>query len=64
MEEYALDSEEAAYEDPGEHAPMRFMAAEGGFHDGKLLTGGIRNTPHLTARLAQIIPTRRPPPCK
>ena len=26
MEEYALDSAEEAYEDPGEQAPMVFMA--------------------------------------
>ena len=34
MEEYALDYSEAAYEDPWEQAPMGFMAAGGGFHDG------------------------------
>ena len=34
MEEYAFNSAEAAYEDPGEQAPMGFMAAWGGFHDG------------------------------
>ena len=27
MEEYALASAEAAYEDPGEQAPMEFLAA-------------------------------------
>ena len=34
IEEHVLDSEEATYEDPGEHAPRGFMAAGGGFHDG------------------------------
>ena len=34
MEEYALISAEMAYEDPGEHTPIEFMAAGGGFHDG------------------------------
>ena len=33
MEEYALASEEATYEDPGQQAPMGFMAAGGGFCD-------------------------------
>ena len=33
MEEYSLASAKAAYEDPGEQAPMGFMAAGGGFHD-------------------------------
>ena len=27
MEEYALDSAEAAYENPGEQTPMGFMAS-------------------------------------
>ena len=34
MEVYALASAEAAYEDPGEQAPMVFMSAGGGIHDG------------------------------
>ena len=34
MEEYALASAEAAYEDPGEQAPMGFMATGVVFHDG------------------------------
>ena len=34
MEEYALASAEAAYEDPGEHVPMVFLASGGGFHYG------------------------------
>ena len=34
MEEYALDSTEEDYEDPGEHAPMGLMVAVGVFHDG------------------------------
>ena len=34
MEEYVLYSEEAAYEDPREQAPMVFMAIGGGFRDG------------------------------
>ena len=36
IEEYALDSVETAYEDPGEQAPMGFMTAGGGFHDGNV----------------------------
>ena len=32
--EYALASAEAAYEDPGEYAPMGIMSSAGGFHDG------------------------------
>ena len=36
MEEYALASIEAAYEDPREHASMGFMAAGGGFKDGNI----------------------------
>ena len=36
MEEYALASEEEAYEDTMEHVPMVFMAAVGGFHDGNV----------------------------
>ena len=36
MEEYALDSTEAAYEYPREKASMRFMAAGGGFNDGNV----------------------------
>ena len=36
MEEDSLASEEAVYEDPGEQAPMGFMAAGGGFHDGNV----------------------------
>ena len=28
LEEYALDSEEAAYKNPGEQAPMGFMSSE------------------------------------
>ena len=32
MEEYALASAEAAYEDPREQAPMGFRVAGGGFH--------------------------------
>ena len=34
MEEYALASVEAYYEDPGEHGPMGFMASVEGFKDG------------------------------
>ena len=34
LEEYALASEEMAYEDTGEYARMGFMAVGGGFHDG------------------------------
>ena len=34
IEEYALASSEAAYEDLGEHALMGFIAAGRGFHDG------------------------------
>ena len=34
MEEYELDSEEAAYEDPGEQVPMVLMESRGGFNDG------------------------------
>ena len=34
MEEYVLASAEEAYEYPGGKAPMVFMAAGGGFHDG------------------------------
>ena len=34
MEEYALASAEAAYENPGKQAPMVFMEAGGRFHDG------------------------------
>ena len=34
MEEYALASIEADYEDPGEQATTGFMAVGGGFHDG------------------------------
>ena len=34
MGEYALSSAEAAYEDPGEQAPMGFVASGVGFHDG------------------------------
>ena len=33
MQEYALASTEAAYEDPGEQAPVVFMDSEGLFHD-------------------------------
>ena len=36
MEEYALASAEAAYEDTMEQAPMGFMATGGGFHDGNV----------------------------
>ena len=63
MEEYALASAEADYEDPGEQAQMGFMAAGGGFHDEMFLTGGIRNTPNYPVRLAQTIPTGMPRPC-
>ena len=34
MEEYALDSAEVDYGDPGEQAPMVFMDLGEGFHDG------------------------------
>ena len=34
MEEFSLDSAESAYEDPGEQAPMGFMASVGVFHNG------------------------------
>ena len=34
IEEYALASAEAAYEDPGEHVPMVFLASGVGFHYG------------------------------
>ena len=34
MVEYVLASAEEAYEYPGGKAPMVFMAAGGGFHDG------------------------------
>ena len=34
MEEYALASAKAAYEDPGEQAPMGFMVTGGGFYGG------------------------------
>ena len=37
MEEYVLDSVKAAYEDTEEQAPMGFMTAGGGFHDGNYL---------------------------
>ena len=33
LKEYALASAEAAYEYPGEKAPMGFMDSGGGFHD-------------------------------
>ena len=33
LEEYALDSVEAAYEYPGQQAPMGFMASGGEFHE-------------------------------
>ena len=36
MEEYALAYVEAACEDPGEQAPMEFMAGGGGFHEGNV----------------------------
>ena len=36
MEEYALASEEVAYEYPEEQAPMRFMTLGEGFNDGKV----------------------------
>ena len=36
MEEYALASSEAAYEDPEEQARMGFMVEGGGFHDGNV----------------------------
>ena len=34
LEEYTLDAAEAAYEEPGEQAPIVFMASWGGFNDG------------------------------
>ena len=34
MEEYALTSAEAVYEDPGEQAPKVFVAEGRGFNDG------------------------------
>ena len=36
MEEYALASAEAAYEDPGEQTPLEFMASGEVFHDGNV----------------------------
>ena len=33
MQEYSLASAETAYEDPGEQAPIGFMATEGVFDD-------------------------------
>ena len=63
IEEYMLASEEASYKDPGEQAPMGFMAAGGGFHHGYFLTGGIINTPHFLSRISYKTPTGRPPPC-
>ena len=42
LEEYALDSEDSMDEDPGQQAPMGFMAS--GF-----FTRRIRNTLHLPA---------------
>ena len=36
MEDYALASKDAAYEDQGEQAQMGFMATGGGFHHGNV----------------------------
>ena len=36
MEEYALASIEVSYKDPGEQAPMVFIAAGRIFHDGNV----------------------------
>ena len=33
MEEYASSSADVSYKDTGEHAPMGFMMAGGGFYD-------------------------------
>ena len=35
IEEYALESEEASYEEPGEHKPMIFIASEVEYHDDR-----------------------------
>ena len=41
MEEYSLASEEAAYENPGEQAPMGFMAS------GREIQGSENNPPWM-----------------
>ena len=45
MKGYMLAYVEAAYEDPGEHAPMVFMAAGGGFNDGIFSHWGDQKQP-------------------
>ena len=62
VKEYMLASEESSYEDQGEHAPMGFMAAGGGFHHGYFLTGGIINNPHFLFIISYRTPTGRPLP--
>ena len=59
-----LASEEAVYEDPGQKAPIRFMASGGdSVMPEILLIGWIRNTLHFLDRLAQRIPNGIPRTC-
>ena len=55
MEEYYLASSEAAYEDPGEQAPMGFMAERGLFHDGNASQWWDHKHPHFLSILAHNI---------
>ena len=63
MEEYELASALEAYDDPGGHAPMGFMAAGGGFHVGNNSKWWEQKHPSFPARLAQRTLTGRPTQC-
>ena len=48
MDQFALTSTEAAYEDPGEQAPMVFMVSGWGFHDGNASQWWDNKNPSFT----------------
>ena len=63
MEEDLLASEEAAYENLGVKAPMRFMEAGGGFHDVNVSHWWDQKQPHLPFIISQRTTTGRLLPC-
>ena len=60
LEEYALASVEAHYENPGNRCQWDSWPHEDDFMMEMLLTGRIRNIPNLPDQLTQIIPTVTP----